>query len=181
VPKPSEPPSSATYAVHVLLPGFEAAEFNGLWHNCPVLNLHEESKAYLFARFAWTVIQRVKPFIVQGLDRNVVRVIIDQDQSVQWKVEMRTSGQLLNAYGGGGSKGATPLNKRSQAQSAADSEAEEEEMETDWQTYMALRHIPRTRKQERSSDTLVDPEELDKALEKLRPVEEETAESMTTV
>ncbi|KAB5585667.1 hypothetical protein GE09DRAFT_1071503 [Coniochaeta sp. 2T2.1] len=126
-PKPTGSNPPFAYAVHVLGSDAPAAEFHTTWHNSEVLNLQDNSKAYLFARFAWAVIQGVKPFILAGVSRNVARVVVDNQGTPTWKTGPESAKVLDEQYGGGGSKGATPRNKRSRITSAADSEAEEDD------------------------------------------------------
>ena len=127
VPKPRHSSPASAYAVHVLGSDGPAAEFHATWHNSEVLNLQDKSRAYLFARFAWAVIQGVKPFVLAGLTRNVVRVAVDKEGTPTWITGLESGKGLDEQYGGGGSKGATPRKKRSRSTSAADSETEAEE------------------------------------------------------
>jgi hypothetical protein len=71
---------------------------------------------------------RIKPFITDGLSRCVIRIHASDEDEIERKVELLSGPQLKGRYGGGGSKGATPINKRrSGAGSAAD---EDEDVES---------------------------------------------------
>jgi len=156
VPKPRHSDqafaSAYKYAVHILGADDPAAEFHASWHNSEVLNLQVNTTAYLFARFAWAVIQRVKQFVLGGVARNVVRVAVDEEGTPTWKTGLQSDKWLNEQYGAGGSKGATPRKKGSHDTSAADSEAEAEEEGED----ESLTHTP------------FDPVELDIRLETIK-------------
>ena len=67
--KPSaELPSPTALVVHVLIPG-STAELIGLYHNLSLQQLTGISVEYLFARFAWTIFDFLKPFLQQGQKR----------------------------------------------------------------------------------------------------------------
>ncbi|OIW25614.1 hypothetical protein CONLIGDRAFT_647355 [Coniochaeta ligniaria NRRL 30616] len=127
VPKPTYSDPEFTYAVHVLDCDKPAAQFYTNWHNCEVLNLQDNSKAYLFARFAWAVIQGVKPFLMAGIPRNIVRVEADKKGTSTWEVKLVSGKELDELYGEGGSEGATPRKNLKRTRSQADSETEWEE------------------------------------------------------
>lgn len=132
VPKPTHSEPASVYAVHILTNDRPAAEFHRLFHNRQILYLQDSSKPYLSARFAWAILQGVKPFLLAGVPRNIIRVKVDDKEGTcTWETELVSAEVLEDQYGGGGSKGATPRKKRSRITSAADSEAEEEEEEED--------------------------------------------------
>ena len=106
-------PRNSLLATHVLSNG--AADYWPTHHNVPVRHLNIQSTPYLFARFAWAVLLGVKPFICQGPPRSVIQLQIDDKDMPSYPVEMLNGGQLTSKYGGGGSKDATPLGKRSRS------------------------------------------------------------------
>ncbi|POS68784.1 hypothetical protein DHEL01_v212821 [Diaporthe helianthi] len=111
-------PKENRYIAHVLDPA-RAPEFFSWFHNVELgLSGGSPATEYLFARFAWTVIQLVKPFVMSPSPRAVVRVQADPEEEVKWMVETLQPAQLDDLYGGGGSKSASP-NKRKRNQSSA--------------------------------------------------------------
>ncbi|KAK3383106.1 hypothetical protein B0T24DRAFT_645558 [Lasiosphaeria ovina] len=75
-------------------------------------SLHYKSRAYLFTRFAWAILFQAKLFVTAGQHRHVIRVSRDIDGKIEYKTEYCTGIVLENAYGGGGSKTATPRKRR---------------------------------------------------------------------
>lgn len=59
---------SNALVVHVFIPG-STTELVGLDHNLPLQDLTGISIEYLFARFAWTIFDFLKPFLQQGQER----------------------------------------------------------------------------------------------------------------
>lgn len=109
-------PKANRYIAHVLDPA-QAPEFFCWYHNVELrLSGGRQATEYLFARFAWTVIQLVKPFVMSLSPRAVVHVQTDPEKAVKWVVETMQPGQLDELYGGGGSRSASP-NKRKRKQS----------------------------------------------------------------
>lgn len=98
-----------TRSVHILSSDDPATEFHAPWHNSEVLDLQNESRAYLFARFTWAVIQSLKPFVLARVTRNVVRVAVDRKGYLMWKARLELGKGIDEQYGN---------------TSAADSEAE---------------------------------------------------------
>ena len=109
-------PEAAEYTTHIL--AREAAELWPTYHDTIVDYLPSSCHPYLFARFAWAVIMRVKHFIVQGTTRQVIRVH-NGDGTQEYRSEKITGAQLKLDYGGGRSKNATPK-KTSVAHSVQD-------------------------------------------------------------
>ena len=54
-------PRNARLATYILADG--AADYWPAYHNVPVQHVHIRSAAHLFARFAWAVLLKIKPFI----------------------------------------------------------------------------------------------------------------------
>jgi hypothetical protein len=142
VPKRMEisAPYSSLYVTHILLE--EAAELWPTYHNTPVQYLHENARYYLFARFAWAVLLQVKPFIIAGFSRHVIRIQMSGEDKINREEKFLNGSQLKAYYGGGGSQRATPLNKRSGTGSIGDddgdliespSEDGDLDMENDWE------------------------------------------------
>jgi len=63
-------PRNARLATYILADG--AADYWPAYHNVLVQHVHIRSAAHLFARFAWAVLLKVKPFICQGPRRDVI-------------------------------------------------------------------------------------------------------------
>jgi len=115
-------PHSFRYVTQILS---EEASDSELWpasHGVLVQNLHSGCGPYLFARFAWAVLLRVKRFVTSGLPIRVVRIhAVGKTSQLDRKVETLSDIELMSLYGGGGSKSATPMTpKRKQTSSAAD-------------------------------------------------------------
>ncbi|KAK3362452.1 hypothetical protein B0T25DRAFT_586752 [Lasiosphaeria hispida] len=100
----------AKYVTHII--SRSAAELWPTYHTTLVESLHSDSRAYLFARFAWAILFRIKLFVTAGRHRHVIRLYRDQTGVIEYKTEYCTGTELQNADGGGGSKTATPLNPR---------------------------------------------------------------------
>lgn len=115
-------PKANRYIAHVLDPT-QAPEFFCWYHNVELsLSGGRLATEYLFARFAWTVIQLVKPFVISLSPRAVVHIQTDPDRAVTWVVENMQPAQLDGLYGGGGSRSASPnKRKRKQGSSTRDS------------------------------------------------------------
>lgn len=107
-----------------------AAELWPSYHTTLVESLHYKSRAYLFAGFAWAVLFRVRLFVIAGQHRHVIRISRDKTSNVEYKVEYCSGAELENAYGGGESKAATPLNQRKR-KSGQGSTANEEDSFTE--------------------------------------------------
>jgi HNH endonuclease len=124
IPKNKEisAPYTTQYVTHILLN--EAAEIWPTYHNNPVQNLSEKAHYYLFARFAWAILLQVKPFIIAGFPRNVIRIQMDLEGRINREEKLLSGSQLKAYYGGGGSKRATPLNKRSGTGSMEDDDGD---------------------------------------------------------
>jgi HNH endonuclease len=142
IPKNKEIPAfySSQYVTHILLDS--AAELWPTYHNIPVQYLDENAHYYLFARFAWAILLHVKPFIIAGFSRHVIRIQLSGEDKITREEEFLNGSQLKAYYGGGGSKRATPLNKRSGTGSMGDddgdliespSEDGDLDMENDWE------------------------------------------------
>ncbi|KAK0713847.1 hypothetical protein B0T26DRAFT_742347 [Lasiosphaeria miniovina] len=131
-------------------------------HNTLVESLHFKSRAYLFARFAWAILFRANLFVIAGQDRQIIQVSRDKSSNVEYKTKYCTGEDLENAYGGGGSKTATPLHprkNRSGQGSAKESEDSFTESSGDSDTNMDdmdWRERGRHRRQESSEETAPD-------------------------
>ncbi|KAK0657765.1 hypothetical protein B0T16DRAFT_425889 [Cercophora newfieldiana] len=86
----------------------------------PQYSIHPKSQAYLFARFAWAILFRVKLFVIAGEPRHVIRVARTPAGTKKYKTEHCSGAELENAYGGRGSEAVTPLyvRKRRSAQAS---------------------------------------------------------------
>jgi hypothetical protein len=132
-------PNSSQYVTHILLK--EAAELWPTYHKTPVQYLDENAHYYLFARFAWAILLQVKPFIIAGFSRHVIRIQMSGEE-INREEKFLNGSQLKAYYGGGGSKRANPLSKRSETGSMGDddddlrespSEDGDLDMENDWE------------------------------------------------
>ncbi|RSL61994.1 hypothetical protein CEP53_004914 [Fusarium sp. AF-6] len=118
VPKHHREPNGefrTEYVLHVL--DARESEFAALYQDRPIKCLVSGSREYLFARFAWTVISRIKPFLTSGVGRRVVRFRVracdgDTDEE-NLRAEMQSvfmdAKKLEALYGGGGRKRAVSL------------------------------------------------------------------------
>ncbi|KAI8680351.1 hypothetical protein NCS57_00315600 [Fusarium keratoplasticum] len=118
VPKQHREPNGelrTEYVLHVL--DARESEFAALYQDRPIKCLVSGSREYLFARFAWTVISRIKPFLTSGVGRRVVRFRVracdgDTDEE-NLRAEMQNvfmdAKKLEALYGGGGRKRAVSL------------------------------------------------------------------------
>jgi hypothetical protein len=88
---------------------------------------------------------QVKTFIIAGFSRHVIRIQMSGEDKITREEKFLNGLQLKAYYGGGGSKRATPLNKRSGAGSMGDddddliespSEDGDLDMENDWEDTM---------------------------------------------
>ncbi|EDN08328.1 predicted protein [Histoplasma mississippiense (nom. inval.)] len=79
--------------------------------------LENDSRPYLFARFAWAILLSVKPFVTNGEPLNVIRLEVstgvEETQKV-WKAGFLSGAQLKANYSGGGSKSATSKKRKSE-------------------------------------------------------------------
>jgi hypothetical protein len=128
---------SLQYVTHII--SRDAAELWPAYHLALVESLPTDSRAYLFARFAWAILFQVKLFVIAGRRRHVIRVSRDEAGDVKYETESCTGTELENAYGGGGSKSATPLipgKRRSGQGSTANDEASFAELSGDSDTDM---------------------------------------------
>ncbi|KAK4155532.1 hypothetical protein C8A00DRAFT_13439 [Chaetomidium leptoderma] len=128
---------SLQYVTHII--SRDAAELWPAYHLALVESLRTDSRAYLFARFAWAILFQVKLFVIAGRSRHVIRVSRDEAGDVKYETESCTGTELENAYGGGGSKAATPLiprKRRSGQGSTAKDEASFTELSGDSDTDM---------------------------------------------
>jgi len=110
--------ASPQYVTHII--SRSAAELWPTYHTTIVESIHSGSRAYLFARFAWAILFRVKLFVIAGEPRHVIRVARTPAGTKEYKTEHCGGAELENAYGGGRSKAATPLyaRKRRSAQAS---------------------------------------------------------------
>jgi HNH endonuclease len=166
IPKSMEisAPYSSQYVTHILLQ--EAAELWPTYHNTPVQYLDEKAHYYLFARFAWAILLQVKPFIIAGFSRHVIRIQRSAEDKIIREEKFLSGSQLKACYGGGGSKRATPLNKRSGTGSMGDDDSDliespgeddDLDMENDWEdTVGEWRQKAEEGRRQTSSETAVE-------------------------
>lgn len=121
VPKPTTEgqgsESTSSFVVHVL--DQQEAEFSEEYHNRRVSSLSSVSREFLFARFAWTVLLLVKPFLLAGIARRDARYRVYSDDAgstsdlyPETRIETLGDKRLLVLYGGGGSRSASPLKRQ---------------------------------------------------------------------
>jgi hypothetical protein len=111
---------SIQYVTHII--SRNAAEFWPTYHNTLVESLHNSSRAYLFARFAWAVLFRVKLFVIKGHPRYVIRIHKDEEGKIEYRAEHCSGKMLSSEYGGGGPQAATPKKRKSGPGSIANDE-----------------------------------------------------------
>jgi hypothetical protein len=119
-------PSSPEYVVHYI--GRLTGEWK-LYHNVPLQRLDGTHWKLYFARFSWSIIPLVRPFLLMGHARHIVRFNdADAGESI---VEKLTGPVLRRLYGGEGSTGAEVLHprKRGRADDEQVDEGEEAEMD----------------------------------------------------
>lgn len=66
-------------------------------HNLPLQGLHEGTRYYLLARFAWAILLKVKLFVTEGQAR-MVRVYVNG----KWETSEMAGSELLSRYSGEG-------------------------------------------------------------------------------
>jgi HNH endonuclease len=148
-------PHSPQYVTHILRR--EAVELWPTYQNIIVQYLDGKARPYLFARFAWAILLQVKPFITDDLPRHVIRIKISDEDKIEYQKELLSGPQLKAYYGGGGSKGATPKNKRSRTDSRADDEESDVNMDNDWEDMMSgWQQQGKKRRKQISSETVVE-------------------------
>lgn len=126
---PKATPEGYRYVAHVL-DTVQAPEFFSWYHNVQLRFSGRQASEYIFARFAWTIIHLVKPFVISSSPRAVVHVQTDPEKAVRWVVETMQSDQLDKLYGGGGSRGASP-NKRRKPSSTRSGGAHDDSLSRD--------------------------------------------------
>jgi len=109
-PKPT-PDQGNQYVAHALDTKL-APEFYNSYHNIQLRLPGRTAREYIFAHFAWTLIQLVKPFVTSSISRAVVYVQKEQGQAPQWLVEDLQGDQLNDLYGGGGLRSASPKKRK---------------------------------------------------------------------
>ncbi|GKT67224.1 hypothetical protein ColTof4_13611 [Colletotrichum tofieldiae] len=133
-PSSFDPPS---YVVHVV--GLKSGEFPTLYHNTLLQNLEDTSREYMLARFAWTVLLLVKPFVLTGSSRS--------GGGLDWDVEEVPGPKLLGLYGGGGTRSASPKKRSRQHEDAELTRLDDADDADEW--YKAVFDEPRGRKRRR--------------------------------
>ncbi|KAI0405190.1 hypothetical protein F4802DRAFT_187294 [Xylaria palmicola] len=126
-------PKQNYYVVHQLsATESSTTELASIYHNrCIIQQSIDIVPAFLFARFARAVFMLVKPFIAQSpIPRYVARLHVGDKEGVgdyNIKSEWLSPQQLANQYGGGGTKSASPTErKRNNTESADDQEEYED-------------------------------------------------------
>ncbi|KAH0425471.1 piwi domain-containing protein [Colletotrichum camelliae] len=89
---------SIAYVLHVF--GSNIEEFSDMYHNTCFQYLDNTSREYLFARFAWTILILLKPFVLAGMNRSVIRN--NSQVAGTWVTEELSGSKLSSSYGGGG-------------------------------------------------------------------------------
>ncbi|KLJ06392.1 hypothetical protein EMPG_10221 [Blastomyces silverae] len=105
---------SRHYVSHIL--STAAAEYWPTYHNTILQYFDGGSHPYLFARFAWTILWYVKPYVTTGDSRHVIRLQVPpgvEDVELVRKVAFRSGAQLRASYSGGDSQSATSKKRRS--------------------------------------------------------------------
>lgn len=96
---PKITPDGVQCVTHIL--SDMAAELWPTYQNIVAQHLPKGSKIYLFARFAWAILQRVKLFVSTGVNRQVLRVHFDDKTgTAEYKDEYIKGPQLNLLYGG---------------------------------------------------------------------------------
>ncbi|KAF4634867.1 hypothetical protein G7Y89_g3244 [Cudoniella acicularis] len=157
---------SIQYITHII--SRDATEIWPIYHNTLIESLHSSSRAYLFARFAWAILFRVKSFVIDGRPRHVIQIHKDEEGEIEYKAEYCTSMMLSSKYGGGGSQAATPKKRKSGLGSVADDEENPigsssedsdisiEEMDDLWDVMDDWKGRGRQRRQDPSDETVPD-------------------------
>lgn len=109
VPKP-DGDSGLHYAVHAVDEG--DTEFRDLHHNTAVQNIARVSREYAFARFAWCVLLRLKPFLLGGIPRRVVRFGLFGGGEPESRTERMDGSQLRDLFGAGKSRSSSPRKRK---------------------------------------------------------------------
>lgn len=119
VPKPQAPTTdfdtestknALIYKLHVL--AGDQASFTSLHHDIQLPHLRGIAAEYLFARFALSVLIRVKPFIIAGYRRRIARFMaVNNGRNAETVIEEVDGQSLQDLYGGGKSRNAS-LTKR---------------------------------------------------------------------
>ncbi|RSL49846.1 hypothetical protein CEP51_015429 [Fusarium floridanum] len=164
VPKPDGSGQEAP-ALHVLKPSFP--DFAELYHNKTLLGNYACGE-YLFARFAWAVIQLVKPFVTEGFGRRIARfgrITAEEDtmppgkELAEARIDWLKGDFLKDQYGGGGSKSASPTkgSRKRKADGPEDwDNDDEQDLRDDWYAehleMVMERENPRGRKRARGSN-----------------------------
>ncbi|KAK4146081.1 uncharacterized protein C8A04DRAFT_35347 [Dichotomopilus funicola] len=159
---------SLQYVTHII--SRDAAELWPAYHLALVESLRTDSRAYLFARFAWAILFQVKLFVTAGRRRHVIQVSRDEAGDAKYEAKFRTGTELEKAYGGGGSKTATPLipkkrgsgqgstanDEASFAELSGDSDTDIQDVDSLWDITSNWRERGGERRQESSEETAPD-------------------------
>jgi hypothetical protein len=157
---------SIQYVTHIIAQ--DATELWPIYHNTLVQSFHDGSRAYLFARFAWAILFRVKTFVIQACPRYVIRIHKDEEGKVTYKSEHCTGKMLSSEYGGGGSQAATPKRRKSEIGSTVndkedpvessieDSDISMKETDDIWDVMDDWNMRGRKRRQDTSDETVPD-------------------------
>jgi len=89
-----------------------AAQLWPTYHNIIVRHLHPRSRPPLFARFAWAVLLKVKPFVTSGPARKVIRLSFNDKGEAEYNIERLTTTELRRLYGGGGRRSVSARGKK---------------------------------------------------------------------
>jgi hypothetical protein len=171
IPKVSKVETESTipsiqYVTHII--SRDAAGLWPIYHNTLVESLHNSSRAYLFARFAWAILFRTKLFAINGRSRYVIRIHKDKEGEISYKAEHCTGKMLSSEYGGGGSQAATPKKRKYEPGSIAndeenpvessgeDSDISIEETDNLWDIMDDWKGKGRQRRQDPSDETVPD-------------------------
>ncbi|KAL7898190.1 hypothetical protein HDV63DRAFT_410448 [Trichoderma sp. SZMC 28014] len=97
---PKRTSSGTRHVTHIF--STEATEIWPSFHNIKLRCLSQElGREFLFARFAWAVIQQVKPFIIAGDPHKVIRITTNNSNKTEYLATDIGGLELRNLYGGG--------------------------------------------------------------------------------
>ncbi|OAA66802.1 hypothetical protein SPI_01378 [Niveomyces insectorum RCEF 264] len=109
VPKKRPDAEGRSFVFHVCHK--DATEYGSDMQNTLVQYLPSDCRPLLFARFAWTVLLLVNPFVANGVER-VVRVRAADGSDAKYETIPLSAPKLRKKYGGGGSLAATSLKRK---------------------------------------------------------------------
>ncbi|KAK3356625.1 hypothetical protein B0T25DRAFT_629922 [Lasiosphaeria hispida] len=96
------------FVVHSVSEEDRYAEFRAPYHNTALQSIGRVSREYVFARFAWCIFIRGKPFPLGGVPRRVVRFGLFEKSDPTSKTEVMGGSQLGDLFGAGKSRSSSP-------------------------------------------------------------------------